>query len=64
MKSNVGTIDKTVRIVLSAILFSTYFLLEGNLRFIAVVGIIPLITGLVSFCPLYRIIGVSTCSVK
>lgn len=64
MQKNVNSIDKSIRIVLSLIFFSTYFILEGNLKFIALVGFIPLLTGLVSFCPLYRILGVSTCKLK
>jgi hypothetical protein len=64
MNKNVSSIDKSIRIVLSLVLFSTFFIFEGNLRFIALVGLVPLLTGLVSFCPLYRIFGISTCKIK
>jgi hypothetical protein len=60
MKSNVGKIDKVIRVVLSVAFFSSYFILEGNLRYIAVVGIVPLVTGMISFCPLYKLINVKT----
>lgn len=64
MKKNVGNIDKIIRLVLSLVLFSTFFFLEGNLRFVALVGLIPLLTGLISFCPLYGIFGMSTCKLE
>ncbi|MCK6559764.1 DUF2892 domain-containing protein [candidate division KSB1 bacterium] len=64
MKANVGSLDKTVRLILALVLFSLYFVLEGNLRFLALVGFIPLLTGLVSWCPLYALFGLSTCPAK
>lgn len=64
MKANVGSVDKAVRIVIALVLFSLYFVLEGNLRYIAFVGIIPLLTAFVSWCPLYSIFGISTCPLK
>ncbi|MCG3153465.1 MAG: hypothetical protein DKINENOH_00053 [bacterium] len=64
MKANVGSLDKAVRLILALVLFSLYFVLEGNLRFLALVGFIPLLTGLVSWCPLYALFGLSTCPAK
>ena len=64
MKANVGTIDKVVRIIIALVLFSLYFVLEGNLRYIALIGIIPLLTAFMSWCPLYSLFGMSTCPLK
>jgi len=64
MKANVGKIDKGIRVVLALLLFGSFFILEGNLRFIAVLGFVPLLTGLVSFCPLYKILGINSCRIK
>jgi DUF2892 family protein len=64
MKSNVGSADKAVRIVIALVLFSLYFMLEGNLRYIALIGIIPLLTAFMSWCPLYTIFGITTCPLK
>ncbi|MFQ5586613.1 MAG: DUF2892 domain-containing protein [Thermodesulfobacteriota bacterium] len=61
MKGNVGTIDKAVRFILALVLFSLAFFLEGNLRFLAVIGLIPLLTASISWCPLYQLVGISTC---
>lgn len=64
MKANVGTIDKVARIIIALVLFSLYFFLEGNLRYVAFIGIIPLVTAFTSWCPLYTLIGMSTCARK
>ena len=59
--TNEGTIDRAVRIVLGLGILSLAFL--GPRTPWAYVGIIPLATGLLGFCPLYRVLGISTCPV-
>jgi hypothetical protein len=61
---NVGSTDKIIRIVLAIILFSLFFILQGNLRFIAILGFVPLITAIVGFCPIYTLLGISTGKAK
>jgi len=61
MKSNVGNLDKVLRIVVGLGLLSLFFILDGAAKWWALVGLIPLGTGLVGFCPLYSILGLSTC---
>lgn len=58
---NVGMRDRVLRLGLAAILLSMLFLVEGPARWIGLVGIIPLVTGLVGTCPLYSIAGLNTC---
>jgi cytochrome bd-type quinol oxidase subunit 2 len=60
MKQNVGSTDKTIRFVLAAVLFSILFIVQGNLRWIGLIGIVPLVTGLIGSCPLYMVLGIST----
>jgi hypothetical protein len=64
MKTNVGGIDKVVRLVAAAALFSLCFVLEGNARWLGLAGIVPLATALLSWCPLYSMLGISTCPMK
>ncbi|NUM75023.1 DUF2892 domain-containing protein [candidate division KSB1 bacterium] len=64
MKANVGSLDKAVRLVLALVFFSLYFVLDGNLRFLALIGFLPLLTGLISWCPLYALLGLNTGAVK
>ena len=64
MKMNVGVMDKVVRIVVGVGLLSLILLLEGNVRWLGLIGIVPLATGLIGYCPLYTVLGLSTCSMK
>ena len=61
MKANVGSIDRMVRLLLAAVLLSLFFILPGQLRWLGLIGIVPLATGLVHWCPLYALFGVRTC---
>ena len=53
MKPNVGKIDAAVRIVAGLLLLSLVFVLEGTTRWIGLIGVLPLVTGLMRRCPLY-----------
>lgn len=61
MNANVGSIDRLFRVVLGLVLFSSYFWLQGSLRWIAVIGVVPLLTAVFRFCPLYSLLGMNTC---
>ncbi len=61
MKTNVGSADKIVRIVVGIGLLSLFFILEGNMKFLGLIGIVPIATALMGWCPLYSVIGVNTC---
>ena len=60
MKKNVGQIDRWIRIVLGVVLLSLVVFLSGGIRWIGLIGLIPLITGLVGSCPIYSILGINT----
>ena len=60
MTKNVGGLDRVLRIILGLGLLSLVFL--GPQTSWGWLGIIPLLTALVSFCPAYRLFGVNTCS--
>ena len=51
MEKNVGGIDRTVRIVAGLIILGLYFVLDDSYRLWALVGLVPLVTGLVGWCP-------------
>ncbi len=65
LKTNVGSADRIVRIIAGVVLLALFFLYpDASWRYWALIGIIPLATGLMSSCPLYSILGLSTCPVK
>lgn len=61
---NVGGMDKVIRVILGLGLLSLFFILEGNLKYLGLIGLVPLITALIGFCPLYSIFGIKTCKIK
>lgn len=61
MIANVGTIDRIVRVVVGLAVLSLLFLLEGPIHWVGLAGIVMIVTGAFSFCPAYRLIGISTC---
>jgi hypothetical protein len=58
MTHNEGTIDRVFRVVLGLALLSLIFV--GPHTWLGLVGLIPLVTAFVGFCPLYRVLGIST----
>ncbi len=64
MKQNVGGTDRVIRMILGLALLSLYFLSTGTLHWVGLVGVIPLLTGAVGSCPLYSMLGFSTCAMK
>ncbi|ROR32673.1 YgaP family membrane protein [Inmirania thermothiophila] len=58
MSKNVGTIDKVIRIVLGLVLIG--LALFGPKTPWGWIGVIPLVTGLIGFCPLYSLLGIKT----
>jgi membrane-associated protease RseP (regulator of RpoE activity) len=60
MKANVGGIDRILRIVVGVLLVSQAFF--GLNTPWGWVGLVPIITGTLRFCPFYPLLGISTCS--
>ena len=64
---NVGGIDRVLRIIAGLFLISLVFIgdkIIGQNVVWGWVGLVPLLTGVFSFCPLYSLLGIKTCSVK
>ncbi|GGH60382.1 DUF2892 domain-containing protein [Frigidibacter albus] len=63
--TNVGGIDRILRVAVGLALIAAFFLnSEGQYRWLYLIGIVPLATGLLRTCPLYSIFGLSTCPLK
>lgn len=64
-KTNVGGIDRILRIVVGLALLLGFFLNpDGAYRWLYLIGIVPLATGLMGSCPLYSILWFNTCPMK
>jgi hypothetical protein len=65
MSTNVGSIDRVVRIIVGlALLWYALFAAPTGYNWVGWIGVIPIVTALVGVCPLYSILGISTCPVK
>lgn len=67
MKPNMGTADRIIRVILAAVFAYLYFsgTVSGTLGLILVIlGGVFVLTSLVSFCPLYALVGLNTCPFK
>ncbi len=62
MKSNMGSIDRSVRIIVGLVLVG--LALTGSVGWWGWLGVVPIVTGALGNCPLYSIIGVNTCGTK
>lgn len=61
MIANVGGLDRILRIAAGLILLSLVWLVPTNWGWI---GLVPLLTGLFSFCPFYTLVGINSCPMK
>ena len=65
MTVNVGTIDRGVRLVVGlALLYFALLAQPNGYNWVGWIGIIPILTALVGNCPLYSLIGISTCQTR
>lgn len=59
MSRNEGTIDRALRIILGLVLLALVFV--GPATPWGWIGLVPLLTGLIGYCPLYGLFGFRTC---
>jgi hypothetical protein len=61
---NIGNVDRMIRIILGLVILSLLIFLNGNLRYLGLIGLIPLITGIAGYCPIYTLFKISTNKTK
>ena len=62
MKTNEGGLDRSIRVMAGLALIA--LALTGQIGIWGYLGVIPLLTGAVGYCPLYSILGLKTCPTK
>ena len=65
-KTNEGTVDRALRVLVGVALLVWFFVDNGQgfWHYAKLIGIVPLVTGLIGSCPLYSVLGFSTCPMK
>lgn len=67
MKKNMGSADRIIRVLIAAVLAFLYFngTISGTIGIVAIVAAVVFVaTSLISFCPLYPLLGINTCPTK
>jgi hypothetical protein len=62
MKTNEGTIDRALRVIAGLVLIA--LAATGTVGVWGWIGIVPLATGLIGWCPAYTLLGINTCPMK
>jgi fatty acid desaturase len=62
MKCNSGMIDRAIRVIAGLVLIA--LAAAGTIGLWGWIGVVPLLTGVVGFCPAYTMLGINTCSAK
>ena len=64
-KTNEGSLDRGLRILAGVVMLALFFLYpDASWRNWMLIGVIPIFTGAVGWCPLYTVFGWSTCSAR
>jgi membrane protein implicated in regulation of membrane protease activity len=62
MTKNVGNLERIIRIIVGIALIAIVFV--GPKSIWGWIGVVPLLTGLIGWCPPYQLLGINTCSMK
>lgn len=64
MPSNVGGIDRILRIVVGLALIAFALVSTSTYAWLGWIGVVPVLTAALGFCPAYTLIGLNTCPMK
>lgn len=67
MKKNMGNTDKGIRVLIALVVALLYYndTIGGTLAYVLMgISIVLLVTSLINFCPLYKVLGINTCKTK
>ncbi|MCA0401882.1 MAG: DUF2892 domain-containing protein [Proteobacteria bacterium] len=67
MTTNVGSIDRILRIIagLALIAFALGYIMPGTgYNYLGWIGVVPILTAILGFCPAYTLLGLSTCPIS
>lgn len=62
LKINEGTLDRTLRVIAGVVLIG--LAATGKIGLWGYIGVVPLLTGAIGMCPIYALLGISSCPVS
>lgn len=62
MTINEGTVDRAVRVIAGLVILSLAFI--GPKSAWGYIGLVPIATGLIGYCPVYSLFGINTCATR
>lgn len=62
MTANVGTADRVVRLLIGLGLLAWFFFGTSEMRWLGLIGVVPVLTAAAGWCPAYRLLGLSSCA--
>lgn len=60
MNTNIGSTDQIIRLLIGILALGLFFVLEGNARWLGLIGGVLIGTAVFRWCPVYRLFGMST----
>ncbi|MDO9371529.1 MAG: DUF2892 domain-containing protein [Gammaproteobacteria bacterium] len=64
MKANIGDTERVIRVIIGLALLSLLFILKDNASYWGLLGLIPLATAGIRWCPLSALFGINTCAAE
>lgn len=64
MQTNVGTVDRAIRVLVGLVILSFVLTGETAARWLGLIGLVPLATALAGTCPVYALFGATTCPLR
>jgi hypothetical protein len=61
LRRNIGGTDQTIRLLAGIALLSIIAIFEGGWQWIGLIGLVPFLTALFRWCPLYQLMGINSC---
>lgn len=61
MSMNIGFVDRVIRFTVGLLLLGVVVWMPGHARWFGLIGLVPLVTAMMGECPLYTVLGISTC---
>ncbi len=64
MQTNVGTVDRVIRLLVGLVILSFVLTGETAARWLGLIGLVPLATAVAGTCPVYALFGATTCPLR